>query len=86
MHGPIASRIEVHAEFFVEPFVEGTLGPHVEQAIRSLESGGFVVEVGPFSSSTTGELVELAKSVESMLVRAFDAGATAVQLRVTRPG
>jgi hypothetical protein len=58
----------------------------VEQAIRTLESGGFVVDVGPFSSTTTGELVDLAKAVESMLVRAFDAGATAVQLRVTRPG
>jgi hypothetical protein len=58
----------------------------VEQAIRTLESGGFVVDVGPFSSITSGEVVPLAKAVESMLVRAFDAGATAVQLRVTRPG
>jgi uncharacterized protein YqgV (UPF0045/DUF77 family) len=68
----------------VEPFVEGRPGRHVEAAIAPLEAAGFAVEVGPFSSTFSGDLAELASAVEAMLIATFEAGTTAVQLRVTR--
>jgi uncharacterized protein YqgV (UPF0045/DUF77 family) len=47
--------VRVVAEFLVEPFREGALGPHVSSAIDAVESAGLSVDVGPFGSEVSGE-------------------------------
>lgn len=66
--------------------MEGRPGRHVEAAITSLEAAGFAVEVGPFSSTFSGDLTDVGPAVEAMLIATFEAGTTAVQLRLTRTG
>ncbi|MGE0308969.1 MAG: helix-turn-helix domain-containing protein [Acidimicrobiia bacterium] len=53
----------VHLEFTVEPFTEGSPGPHVRAAIAAVESFGLEPDIGPFGTGveapaeTVGELV-----------------------------
>ena len=45
----------ITAEFTVEPFIEGSPGPHVKAAVQIAENAGLTVEIGPFGSSVTGD-------------------------------
>lgn len=73
-----AGPADVHLEFLVEPFVAGTPGPHVEAAIAAVEHHGVDVESGPFANVATGSSGDVAAAVASMLLAAFDRGATRV--------
>ncbi len=75
-HGSIA------AEFLVEPFVEGTPGPHVTAAVDAFDDHDLAVELGPFASFATGRLDEMADAIADMIRAAMSNGATSVQLRV----
>lgn len=76
----------VHIEFFVEPFSEGSPGPHVEAAIAAFEDLGIATDVGPFATTASGEPEQLAQAVAVMIRDATQAGATRIALRLERPG
>ena len=78
-----AGPADVHLEFLVEPFVAGTPGPHVEAAIAAVEHHGVDVESGPFANVAAGSSGDVAAAVASMLLAAFDRGATRVSAGAT---
>ncbi len=43
------------AEFTIEPFEEGSPGPHVMAAIEAIRALGFEPEMGPFGTSIDGD-------------------------------
>ena len=77
--------MRVQVEVLVEPFKEGHPGPHVVAALATLEEAGLSVELGPFASTTDGELRDVATALSNMFMASMAAGAKriAVQLRVT---
>lgn len=74
----------VHIEFFVEPFKEGTPGPHVQAAVTAFSDAGMEPEVGPFATTATGEVDQVARATSAMVREALLAGATRIVLRVER--
>ncbi|HJP15574.1 MAG TPA: thiamine-binding protein [Acidimicrobiales bacterium] len=74
----------ITAEFTVEPFVEGSPGPHVQAAIQIAEEAGLKVEIGPFGNSITGDPNIILPLISSMLSAAVDNGATRISLQVTQ--
>jgi len=73
-----------YVEFTIEPFVEGSPGPHVTAAIDAARGHGAEVEVGPFGSSCTVELDAIGAVVRSVTDAAFDNGASHVSVHVAR--
>jgi uncharacterized protein YqgV (UPF0045/DUF77 family) len=71
------------AEFTIEPFVEGDPGEHVLAALRAVHDAGLEPEIGPFGSSVTGELDEVATAVARMLEAATTHGASRVSVQLT---
>mgnify|MGYP001204092914 FL=1 len=74
----------ITAEFTVEPFIEGSPGPHVKAAVRIAESAGLTVEIGPFGSSITGDESVILPLISSMLSAAVENGATRISLQVNQ--
>jgi uncharacterized protein YqgV (UPF0045/DUF77 family) len=75
--------VRVNAEFLVEPFREGALGPHVTAAIAAVEATGLGVDVGPFGSHVSGEASITLPALADALRAALDAGATRVTMNVS---
>jgi uncharacterized protein YqgV (UPF0045/DUF77 family) len=73
-----------YVEFTVEPFVEGSPGPHVTAAIEAARGHGADVEVGPFGSSCIVGLDDLGAVVRSVTDAAFANGASHVSVHVAR--
>jgi len=73
-----------HVEFTIEPFVEGRPGPHVTAAIEAARDRDVEVDVGPFGSSCTVDLVGVGELVGSISDAAFANGATHVTVHVAR--
>ena len=71
------------AEFTVEPFEEGHLGPHVAAAIAAAERAGLTPDIGPFGTSIEGDVTEVLGSVEALVNDSLDAGATRVSVQLT---
>jgi uncharacterized protein YqgV (UPF0045/DUF77 family) len=78
--GAVAS---CRAEFLVEPFTEGTLGPHVEAAIGALRPFDVDAEIGAFGTTLQGRCPEVLAAVEAVVTAATAAGATKVTVTVT---
>lgn len=74
--------MNVTAEFLVEPFNEGSPGPHVRAALAVLEAVGCPVEVGPFGSSLNGDASKVLPWLAEAFDRAIEAGASRVTLTV----
>jgi uncharacterized protein YqgV (UPF0045/DUF77 family) len=74
----------VRAEFTVEPFVDGTPGPHVGAAVEAARVAGLVPDVGPFATSVTGDAAAVSEAVRAVISAAFGAGATRVAIAVER--
>lgn len=72
----------LRVEFTVEPFVEGTLGPHVTAAVDAVAAHGIAVEVGPFGNTFTVPPEAVGQAVADLLTAAYGHGATHVQLSV----
>ncbi len=72
----------IHAEFTVEPFVDGRPGPHVQAAIDAAETAGGMIEIGPFGTLVRGEPAIVLDAVDALLRAAMNAGATRVTLQV----
>ena len=73
----------VRVEFTVEPFREGSLGPHVEAALAALRAGGFAPDVGPFGNAVEGDAGKVLPAVTDAVRAAFDAGASGISLVAT---
>ena len=75
---------DYRAEFMVEPFVEGSLGPPVLAAIDAVTDHGFEPQVGAFGTTISGDAETVIGAVSDMLNAAMDAGATRVTVQVDR--
>ncbi len=71
------------AEFTIEPFVEGDLGPHVRAAVAVAEAAGLAVDVGPFGTAVEGGLADVLDAVDAVVRAAVANGATRVSLQLT---
>lgn len=71
------------AEFTVEPFEEGHLGPHVAAAIAAAEGAGLTPDVGPFGTSIEGDARVVLGSLDDLVRNALAAGATRVSVHLT---
>jgi uncharacterized protein YqgV (UPF0045/DUF77 family) len=67
-------------EFTVEPFEDGSLGPHVEAALETLRGRSFEPEVGPFGNTVEGDVRSLFTAMGEAVTAALDAGATRISL------
>jgi uncharacterized protein YqgV (UPF0045/DUF77 family) len=74
----------VRVEFMVEPFAEGSPGPHVLAAIEAAGTTGTEPEVGPFGTSVEVEAASAGPLLEGVLSAALSAGATRVSIQVER--
>jgi uncharacterized protein YqgV (UPF0045/DUF77 family) len=74
----------LHVEFTVEPFVEGSPGPHVQAAVTAAQEAGLTVEFGPFGTVVTGEERAMLDAVDAIVRAAIGAGATRVSLQLAR--
>lgn len=70
------------AEFMVEPFVEGSLGPSVMAAVDAVTAHGFEPSVDAFGTSIEGESDPVVAALADMLHAAMGAGATRVTVQV----
>ena len=71
-------------EFTIEPFTEGSPGPHVTVAVHAVESLGVVVEFGPFGSSFSASEQQAPTIIAALLEAAYGHGATHVSVHVAR--
>ena len=76
----------LHAEFTVEPFVDGSPGPHVRAAVDAAVAAGLTVQFGPFGTSMSGDDTAVLDAVDAVVRAALAAGATRVSLQLTRAG
>lgn len=75
----------LQVEFTVEPFEEGTPGPHVRAALDAARASGLQVDFGPFGTNLAGDDDGQVLDVLDQAVRAaLQAGATRVAVQVTR--
>lgn len=71
-------------EFTVEPFIDGSPGPHVIAAVDAVEVHGFSVDFGPFGTSFTAPEDRVPQIVADLLRAAYTNGATYVSVDVGR--
>jgi uncharacterized protein YqgV (UPF0045/DUF77 family) len=74
----------LRVEFTVEPFIEGSPGPHVEAAVAAAAAQGLDVEFGPFGSSAEGDDAVVLAAIDAVMRAAVGAGATRLSLQVSR--
>jgi len=72
------------AEFMVEPFVEGSLGPAVVAAVDAVVESGLQPSVDAFGTTIEGEEESVVAALAEMLHAAMGAGATRVTVQVER--
>ncbi len=74
--------VDAHLEVLVEPFRENDPGPHVTAVITAAAAAGLSAEMGPFATTVTGDVDQLAGAVADMIRAGFAEGATALQIRI----
>ncbi len=62
-------------DFVIEPFVEGSPGPHVVAGIAAMEAMGLEVTMGPFGSTVTGTVETVSEAIKAMAEAAVKDGA-----------
>lgn len=70
------------AEFMVEPFVEGSIGPAVLAAIDAVTEHGFEPVIGAFGTTIEGATDEVVAALGDMLNAAMEAGSTRVTVQI----
>ncbi len=76
--------VRIRIEFTIEPFVEGTPGPHVKSALDQLRARGIEPDVGPFASTIEGEHHILLKALEPLVTASLANGASNVAIGVSK--
>ena len=74
----------LHAEFTVEPFVEGAPGPHVQAAVDAAVAAGLAVDFGPFGTAVSGDDGVVLDAIDSVVRAAMAAGATRISVQLER--
>ena len=74
----------LQVEFTVEPFVQGSPGPHVQAAVAAAEASGLDVEFGPFGTVVAGPDEAVLGAVDAIMRAAIGAGASRVSLQLAR--
>lgn len=72
------------AEFMVEPFVEGLLGPPVVAAVEAVTEHGFEPAIDAFGTTIEGDAERVVAALADMLRASMDAGATRVTVQIER--
>jgi uncharacterized protein YqgV (UPF0045/DUF77 family) len=75
---------QVSVEFTVEPFNEGQPGAHVLAAWAAVESHGYSLSTGPFSSEVEMDTASVDEVVGALVKAAFGNGAERVSLQIER--
>jgi uncharacterized protein YqgV (UPF0045/DUF77 family) len=78
----IVEMSDVRLEILVEPFKENDPGPHVTAVVEAAQGSGLQVDMGPFATTVSGDLDAVITASSTMMRAGFEAGATAIQLRV----
>ena len=76
--------MDLRLEFTIEPFVQGTPGPHVHAALEAAAGEGIEVEFGPFGTTVAGAGDPVLAAAGRIMRAAIDAGATRISLQVAR--
>ena len=76
--------MQVVAEFTIEPFVEGSPGPHVQAGLDAVRASGLEPDIGPFGSTVIGDLDAVNRALTALLTAATAAGASRISLQVSR--
>jgi uncharacterized protein YqgV (UPF0045/DUF77 family) len=71
-------------EFTVEPFIEGSPGPHVQAAVDAARAAGVQVDFGPFGTTVEGDDARVLDAVDAIVRAAVAAGGTRLSLQLTR--
>ena len=74
----------LRVEFTVEPFVEGSPGPHVDAALAAARDQGLDVDFGPFGSTIEGDDATVLAAIDAIVRAAVGAGATRVSVQASR--
>ena len=74
----------LRVEFTVEPFVEGSPGPHVDAALAAARGYGLEVDFGPFGSTIEGDDATVLAAIDAIVRAAVGAGATRVSVQASR--
>lgn len=75
--------MRLSVEFTIEPFVEGSPGPHVSAGIDAMRVEGVDVEVGPFGTTATGDAPVIVEAIRRLCADATAAGAERISLQLT---
>ena len=75
---------EYRAEFLIEPFTEGWLGPPVIAGIEAVRASGLEPDIGAFGTTIDGTGDAIADAVSALVSEALSAGATRVSIHVSK--
>lgn len=70
------------AEFMIEPFNEGSLGPPVLAGIKAVVERGFEPQIGAFGTSVEGDAGPIVAAMADMLDAAMSEGATRITVQI----
>ncbi len=73
-------------EFLIEPFTEGSPGPHVLSSLDVLRRAGLEFVLGPFGNIVEGSPETLRSVLPKIMQSAFENGATRILLNLTLTG
>lgn len=73
----------LRVEFTVEPFVEGSPGPHVNAALDAARAAGVDVTFGPFGTMFEADTALATSALAALVQAATEAGATRISLQVS---
>ncbi|MEY2405825.1 MAG: hypothetical protein QOH64_2644 [Acidimicrobiaceae bacterium] len=76
----------LRVEFTVEPFVEGSPGPHVDAAVAAAREHGLEVDFGPFGTTIEGDDSAVLAAIDAVVRAAMGTGASRVSVQVSRAG
>lgn len=75
----------LQAEFTIEPFTEGSPGPHVAAALEVVDASGLDSDFGPFGTTIAGETEDVLRTVAEVLDVSVAHGATRISLQLSVP-
>ena len=74
------------AEFLIEPFTEGSLGPPVVAGIDAVRDAGLEPDVGAFGTTIEGNVADISRAISAMVEASLEQGATRLSIQVDREG
>ncbi len=78
--------MRVEAEFTVEPFVEGSPGPHVTAAVDAARAAGVEPDMGPFGTTVAGDIDDVLRALGEAVRAATASGAERISVQLTVDG